>query len=380
MYVYCLYVSEYPAWAYGRVLSSRAPVVVLSGGRVIARRRIQQLRGIAPGDRTNRVQRLCPEAVLRIRDIQLEQACWDDVLREINTITPFIEVHDPPFVYFAGADFADVRSLSARLSVQVGAGEYRSLAQLAALRSAEGHVLQLRPRRWKAFLRRFEVDRLAELDFPEDMLEQLQLFGYSTLDGVRKLNERQIQAQFGNDGNRLYRMLHPKKEARIPLYRPPSSVEIWHEFDDTVAAEPGVLEPILMNLVDRASRRLGVYRCHRIRVGIQHARAAEPRWEGRILSAPRSVPGTLYSLAAPLLGQLLGLGMEVEGIGIRLESLRPPSAEQAALFNERPAVLGAVRSVHRRYPGLIRRAVLQADALFEEDEVTLETIATGGSE
>lgn len=379
MYVCCLYVPEYPAWAYGRVLSEGAPVVVVSSGRVVACRRMQRLRGVAHGDRAERVQRLCPEAVIRIRDSGLEQACWEDVLREINTITPFIETGEPPFVYFAEVDFEHVRALAARLSVRIGAGEYQSAAQLAAVRSAEGHVLQLRPRRWRSFLRRFEVDRLAELGFSEDMLEQLRLFGYSTLEDVRKVNERQLRAQFGDEGGHLFQMLNPEKREAIPLYRPPVAIERWHECDDPVVAEPGVLEPILLDLIFRAAERLGTRRCQRIRVGIQHAGTAEPRWTGRVLSLPRSVPGTLYRLAIPLLEQLLGPGIEVENVVIRLESLRSPTAEQAALFDERPAVLGAVRNVHRRYPGLICRAVVHPDALFEEDRVALETIATESS-
>ncbi len=76
-----------------------------------------------------------------------------------------------------------------------------------------------------------------------------------------------------------------------------------------------------------------------------------------------------------MMGSLLESSMEVDRVGIRLESLRPPSVRQSALFDERPAVLGAVRTVHRRYPGFIRCAVVHEHALFEEDEMALETRA-----
>ena len=378
--MYCFYVPEYPAWALGRVLrnvpgqtfSKREPVVVISGGRVLARTRSHQLRSVNPGDRADRVRRLCPDAVIRIRDVQLEQTCWDSVLRDIHAITPFIERSEPPFVHFAGCSFADVRALSIRLSAQIGVGEYRSIAQLAALRSAQGHVLRIRNRRLTPFLRRFEVERLAELGFSEDMLEQLQLFGYRTLHDAWRLNDRQMKAQFGEEGGRLYGILHPVKSDRIPLYMPPPSIEKTYAYDDPVAAEPGMLQPVLTELVEQAAEGLCTHRCQRIRLGIHAAGMQEPGWSERILSSPHSSPGTLFRLAVPLMEKLIEPGIEVEEMILRLESLRPPSVRQAALFNERPAIMGAVRNVHRRYPGIIRRAVLERHALFEEDEVVLE--------
>jgi len=361
-------------------------VVVVSGGRVIAHASSQHLRDIHVGDRADRVEHLCPQAIVRVRDIGLERTCWDDVLREVNLITPFIAQTAPPFLYFSGAGFADVRALAVRLSAQIGGGEHRSAAQLAAVRSAEGNVIQLRPRRWAAFLRRFDVDYLAELNFPEDMLEQLRLFGFASLGDVLPLTERQLGAQFGPDGQRLHDILHPAANDRVPLYTPPSFIEEWHEFDAPVVAQPGVLEPVIRECLENAGGRLGPYRCQRIRLGLHVAYEREPRWEGRILSTSRNSTATLFRLMVPLLQDLLlrlyagensacggaeGVGI-VARIGIRLESLRTPSPQQMAMFDERPVALGAVRGVHRRYPGMMRQAVLHPHALFEEDEMSLQ--------
>lgn len=119
---------------------------------------------------------------------------------------------------------------------------------------------------------------------------------------------------------------------------------------------------------------------------------------------PRNSTAALYRLTVPLLQDLLlklyaaaaragggargvmagggtrgvmagGEGSSAETvvrIGIRLESLRTPSPRQTALFDERPDVSGAVREVHRRYPGMMRHAVLHPHALFEEDEMTFQ--------
>ncbi len=376
MYVYCLYVSEYPAWAFERVISGAKPVVVASGGRVVSRNHTQRLRGIQIGDRLERVERLCPEAIIRVQDVQVEQACWEELLGEVNAETPFIDDAGPPCVFFSDVAPERVRLLAQRMKVQIGAAWHPSAARLAAIRSAPGHVLRLEQNRWISFLNRFEVGRLAELAFSVDMLEQLALFGYRTLGGVYRLSERQINAQFGEDGRYLYDMLHPDKARSLPLYVPPRAVECWLPFEDDVGGEPGMLYPALLDLVMRATEQLGGYRCQRIRVGLQLPGARLPEWSGRVLSAPRGVSGTLYRLAVPLLDGMLRYGMEVAELGVRLDSLRTPSVEQMGLFDERPVVLKAVRNVHRRYPGSIRRAVVRPDALFEEDELTLESIRT----
>jgi impB/mucB/samB family len=375
MYVYCLYIPEYPAWAFERAVSDTKPVVVVSGGRVVSRNHTQKLRGIHTGDRVERVERLCPEAIIRIRDDQVEQACWEDVLREVNTTTPFIENTGPPFVYFTGAGAEDVRTLARQMTVQAGGAWHRSAAQLAAVRSAPGHVLHLEQKRWNSFLKRFDVERLNELAFSEDMVQQLVLFGYRTLGDVCGLSERQMGAQFSDEGLRLYEILHPGKSAPFPLYVPSRSVELWHSLEEAVQGEPGMLFPVLSNLVTRAVTNLGGYRCQRIRVGIQAVGSGSPEWAGRVLSAPQGVAGTLLSLATPLLGALLRPGLEVEGLAILLESLRTPAVQQVGLFDERPAVLRVVRNVHRRYPGSICRAVMRPHALFEEDEMALETFS-----
>jgi hypothetical protein len=324
------------------------------------------------GNSAERVRRLCADAVIRVRDIRIERACWEGVLREIHTLTPFIEGHEPPFAYFTGCSFSEARALAVRLSAQIGEGEHRAVARLAAIRSAQGHVLQIRSRRWTAFLRRFDVERLAELGFSEDMLEQLSLFGYATLDGASRLSARQMQAQFGEEGLRLYAMLHPEPGERIPLYVPPPYIEVWHEYDEPVDAEPAMLEPVLASVIGRAAGKLGALRCQRLRVGIEAEKAAEPRWSERVLSSPHGDAGSLLSLAKPLLESLLEPGVSIDRLVVQLGSLRSPSFHQRGLFDERPAVLGAVRNVHRRYPGFIRRAVLEEHALFEEEAVVLE--------
>ena len=155
MQIGCLYIPDFPAWALARTMPSSAPMVAIWAGRVIASR---GARGVEVGDRADRVARLCPEAVVRVRDIHVEQACWEGVLRSLHRVTPFIESADPPFVCFR-ADTGDaIDTLAAELGIQIGLAGHRATARLAAVRAASGHVLRIPDARRIAFLDRFEAE------------------------------------------------------------------------------------------------------------------------------------------------------------------------------------------------------------------------------
>jgi|GEM_PF-2779491 len=373
MNVHCVYIPEYAAWAFRRMLGG-PPVVVVSGGRVIARQRVQSLRHIAHGDGEDRVRRLCPGASVRLRDVHVEQTCWEAVVRAFNRVTPFMEAVEPPFMYLGQADTADVQAAVATWGVQAGAGSGRSMARLAALRSAPGHVLTVQPGREQAFLDRFDVRRLMETGTPADMVDQLELFGYGTLGALRRLTSRQISAQFGVDGERIHAMIHAEGDARIPVHVAAPSVEVSCTWPDAVPAAERVLRPALEKLVARAAEQLDGRRCQCLRLELDASGAREPLEKRRMLQAPQHGAGTFLRLLWPMMETLVSRDMEVYRMAVHLESLRMPSVHQEDLFDARPAVMGAVRTIHRRYPGAVQRAALRPHAVFDEDRTRLEVV------
>jgi hypothetical protein len=417
MHVIRIYIPEFPAWAQRRARPDAGPIAVVAGGRIVALERAKALAALAPGDPAERVERLCPGAAVRLRDTELEVSCWEAFLRALHQVTPFIEADEPPFAAAARIDDGDLRAFAREWNVQAGAAPDRNMALLAALRSAPGAVLRVRAGRERAFLARFGVERLAELEFSEDTIEQLRLFGYRDLAAAAGLTERQLRAQFGEEGERLFGLLRPAEEGGVGLYTPPPSVSADHEFDSPVEAQPGVLEEVLLRLFEEAAGGLGSRRSQHLRMGMRFVGEADVRWTDRLLPSPTDRPETLLRLGRPRLLDLLsgasaggrasegGAGgvrpaarMPAHSIGegdagrkkadpagdfgegppavermfVCLQSLRPPSTMQAGLFEERPAVTGAVRNVHRRYPGAIRRARLRPHAVFSEDTVEFE--------
>ena len=380
----CLYIPMFSAWVFERVdaAARTAPVVVVASGEVHAFSRRLRAAGLVEGISAERAGQLVPEgAVFRQRNLELEQAAWEDVLHEINTYTPFMEPDGPGRAFFRPFALDDVRAVSARLQAQVALAPHRTTAMLAALRTAAGHVVPVRPQHVSGFLDRFEIERLGELrgfevrsgvsSFSEEIIEQLPLFGFKTLGAASTLAYRHLKAQFGADGERLYRLLHPGDDDAMSLYRPPPAIRRAYEFD-LPCSEPGEILPVLDFLLKQAAAELKGHGAQRVKVSL-HDRLRPSSFACRVLPEPSSDPRRLLGTAKTLLEGLLDGSGRVQAVEIELGSLRSTRPEQRALFFERPAAAKAVEAVHRRYPAAIRRPATEPDAVFEEDRVRLET-------
>jgi nucleotidyltransferase/DNA polymerase involved in DNA repair len=376
--IVCFHLPDFPAWAFTRSARAMRPVVVVASGRVVAVNRLARRDGVTAGMATDRALALSPDATICPRDAGLEAAVWEEVLHELHTLTPFLEDAGPGWAFLRIADAAGLSDLTARLGGQAGRIEgqaggpdgTRMLARLAALRAAPGRALPVDPRHADAFLARFPVAALDGLGFAPDDLERLRLFGYPTLGAAAALSLRQLRAQFGREGERLHALLHPPEEAPIAAFRPPPSVTAATHLDDPLR-EPGDLLPHLDRLVSKVATGLGPMHCRRITVRIETIRT-EDRTSGghlasRVLPEATQSEQTLRTAARAQLLPLLSADSEVVSMAVELGGLGGAATRQGVLFGERPSVYLAVRSVHRRFPGAIKRAVLALHALFDED-------------
>ena len=346
-------------------------MVVVSSGKVVAAGRSAARHGIEVGITAERARTLFPEVCIRVRDAHLEEAAWEEVLQSLNGVTPFMEHDGPPFAFFVSDDEQAVRHLTNTLPAQTGVAPARSIARLAALRAATGNTLVISGKRVERFLERFEVDRLAEIDFDEEMTELLRHFGYGTLGAVSSLSLRHLKAQFGGDGERLFRMLHPEDEPRVPLYREPRVIRVTYDFDDA-CREPRDLLPVLEHLVERAVRALRSEHCQRLRLSLKSCRSKVDALVCRILPEPVGNARPIMRAAGHLLGKALPEVAEVDRLELELGALRHVRSAQLPLFRSRPSVYTAVRAVHRRFPGAVCRAVVQPHVLFSEDEMRFD--------
>ncbi len=369
----CLYIPAFPAWVFEQVdpAARTVPVVVITSGEVVAFSRRLSTSGVAEGISAERAESLAPEGtLLRHRDVQLEQAAWEQVLQEVNTYTPFLEPDRPGCLYVK--PFAAIQEVTRRLRAQAALAPHRSTALLGALRAAGGHVLAVRSRHVRAFLDRFEVDRLAALHFSEALIEQLPLFGFDTLGAALDLAQRHLSAQFGEEGERFYRLLHPTDDDPMSLYMPLPAIRRAYEFDHP-CSEPGEVLPALEYVLRQAAAELKSHGTQRVKVTL-HDRLRPSTFTCRVLPEVSNDPRRLLNTAKTLLKNMLEPGSTVQAVELEFGSLRTMQPEQGGLFFQRPPVEKAVRIVHRRYPDALRRPVTDPDAAFEEDRASLESL------
>lgn len=369
----CLHIPAFPAWVFEHVdpAARSHPVVVMASGRVAALSRRLRSTGITEDIPVERAERLAPAGtIFRRRDASLEAAAWEDVLQDVHTYTPFLEPGRPGRLYFR--PFSELRDVAGRLRAQAAVAPHRSTALLGALRAADGNVLAIQPRHVRVFLDRFEVRRLEVLGFSEDLIEQLPLFGFDTLGAVLGLAHRHLRAQFGEEGDRLYKLLHPDDDGPMSPYMPPPSVRRAYEFD-LPCSEPGEILPALEYLMKQASAELKGHGAQRVKVTL-HDRLRPSAFACRVLPEASSDPRRLFNTTKTLLKGLLEAGSMVQAVELELGSLRSMQPEQGGLFFERPPVEKAVRAVHRRYPDALRRPSTDPEAVFDEDRVSLDPL------
>lgn len=371
MYFGCLYISAFPAWVFEHVDPRAAPVVVTASGEVVAVSGKLRSAGITEGISADRAERLAPEGtLLRRRDAQLEQAVWENVLHEVNTYTPFLEPGSPGRLYVK--PFKGIRDLTSSLRAQAAIAPHRTTALLGALRATEGNLLAIRSRHVRAFHDRFEVSRLAVLGFSDIIIEQLALFGFDTLGAARGLAHRHLKAQFGEEGVRFYRLLHPDDDDPMSLYKPPPAARRAYEFDHP-CTEPGEILPALEFIVRQAAAELKDHGAQRVKVTL-HDRLRPSAFTCRVLPEASNDPRRLFNTAKTLIGGMLEPTCRIQALELELGALRAMQGDQGSLFFQRPAAEKAVRAVHRRYPDALRRPSTRRDAVFEEERARLEAI------
>ncbi len=361
---------DLPAWAFARGARGGRPIVVVEGGRVAACGPTARRAGLATGDPAERAGDLVPGADVRTRDRALEAAAWEETVGRLNRLTPWLEPEDAGWTVLAGAPAPALAAVANEMGLAVGVAPARSHARIAALRAASGSVVAVRAGEEPAFLRATPVDVLSAAGFEPEVPERLGLLGYDTLGAVATLTRRHLDAQFGPEGRRLHALLHPGEERPVALYYPPPALCATMAFEDG-AVEPSELLPAVDHASAEAAGALRGLLVRRVTVRLAVRGERRPRVAGRVLP---TASGDAAYLARQARGEALRLfdGGEVEAITVELGSLTPGSVVQGRLFAGRPDVYMAVRGVHRRFPGSIRRAVVTLHAAFPEESYRFE--------
>ena len=389
---------------------SETAFFVVEGGRVIDVSRPLQPAGIPKGITLERARALCPDAEVRSRDTSLEEVLWEDILVRLNRYTPRLEAAGIGRAFFRPPPKPSLHQLARAFEGCIGTGKSRSVASLAAVSSligadsGAGRITDVQHE--GSFFGRTSVAVLAGLDFAEEMVERLELFGLRTLQDARELTCRHLEAQFGEEGGRLYELLHPSPDERpLSLFQPPAVVSYAYDVEHPYQAERE-LAPALSHLAPQASGALEERSCRRL--AIRLLCGSEEIRKVHIFHEPVRDADLLERRAQRLLDALLEMhhgakggrenlhrkevdkwvgnpqqggadeknwsdkpGGRVDILPLELGALCQPETQQRDFFDRRPALHRILRHLLRRYPGKMARSERHPPAPFEEDTMRL---------
>jgi hypothetical protein len=419
----CFHIPHFAAWALAHRWSEDASsdrdlaIVACAHGHVLATTSV--LRGtLTVGDPVDRARRMAPEAQFLLRDPAVERALWDHVLFHLYNLTPQVQPIPDPLVsslrsgrrqpsgsgclyetpatglwdngawaLLQGPDHSRLKTSAAELGACVGVSSTRSWALLAAAYAescSSGHTT-VPAHMVTAFLRQAPVGLLETLRFDPDMIERLRLFGMRAVHHAIHVTRRQWQAQFGNEGIRLFELLHPVDTEPPVADFDPCVLCSSHDFDWPVF-EPGEIQPVLHHMLAQLVTRLDGRSARHIEI-VLHGRRTRNRSANRILKEPtirfdvlRTAADTLLHMAltdAQSTRQRVPAGGSVQRLSITLSGLTELPGRQAQLFAQRTDLLPAlVRSMESRFPGKLTRPVrTHANPFFPEEEYRFEPVA-----
>lgn len=171
-------------------------------------------RGATAGMTLQEALSRCKEAALLEADLPYYEATFDDILSSLEQRSPLVEKAELGCAYIGLDGLAEMYGGRTRLvaslfqaapedfNPRIGVAEGKFPAYIAALISSGGRTTQV-PDDAGVFLQRFPVDLLP---MPQENKARLHRFGLHTLGQIASLSVGSMQAQFGPEGARAWKL------------------------------------------------------------------------------------------------------------------------------------------------------------------------------
>ena len=364
-------IDRFPAWAMRRFHRRSEPILVYERRRVVALSHPERNPEITEGDSIERARALAPELLFYLRDHVVERSVWEETLERLYRLTPFLQPEKSPnsaWVFLDQISRPDLDSCTQELQAQVGVGPDRLTALLAALQAPVGQIREVLFHESHRFLKGSPPALLSQFGFTGDLTTRLDQFGLRSIWSTLRLERRQLNAQFGSEGDRLFFFLHPPQGQKqtIPSFHR-ETVEERFDFDWPVV-EPGEVVPILQTLIGRLLDQTLDNRITRIELRVQSSETREWKVASRILSLPSRNGELLLRAGERLLDTLFCPETPIQTLIVVFGGLTPHVPEQQDLFFRRHEVDTLIQAMNRRFPDQLKRTVILSDTPFFPEE------------
>ena len=389
------------------------PVVV--GGLPHERKTVRSLsreaaaRGVVEGMTLRRARALCPEAVFLPPRDELYQEAFARLLRVLEGFSPTVEAnggwtpaqparatphpalgaqdrggrdarapgstrhpapgaHSSVLVYLDAAGlerlFGTNRELGRRIAAtveretglrpQVGIGNGRFVARVAAIQAEPGSALVVDEGKERSFLAPLPVELLP---CSAEMQRRLALLGLRTLGQLADLQPGAMGEQFGPEGARAHRLARGKDDIPLSPWKAPRLLEEDVEIDPPTGHR-GILLSAISPLMERMAARMRseFLACREVTIQLGFSDGTTVR-ASTTLHEPTDDPGELMQAVERLLERMQpsatpapreGRDLGISSIRLTISGFGCPDGEQLGLFRSRgDGLRRALRAVQR---------------------------------
>jgi nucleotidyltransferase/DNA polymerase involved in DNA repair len=231
------------------------------------------------------------------------------------------------------------------------------VAMLAALDTPPGTLRHIESASGTSFLREVPLHHLMALGFAPATIERLQQLSIATPGDAATLTRRELHAQLGEDGLRLFDILHLERSSTtIPLFVPPPSIIAEHRFEFP-ARTFTELQHAVENLLCRLVTELGGRQTQLLTIRLAGRHHVRERVIRRVLKSPTADPVQLRTICEMLLLRMISPDEVINTLAIDLGAVVMPGMEEAGATAV-PLLHEAINVISRPFPGRTLRGVI----------------------
>lgn len=275
------------------------------------------------------------------------RAAWEALLEEAYRYSPRVTPVHEGVLAFTGRP-VEARQFADAFAARVGATGTLEEARLLAYVSEPGEAT-IAEDPWYV-LDHAPIYLLRGVGLSGLNTERLRWLGVERIGALRRWSRAQLTGYLAAEGKALLPYLHGPRQNRIPVFRPPTTIEAQHAFADLVY-EPFEIDPVLQKLATKIAEGLGKRAATFLTV--------EAGPSGVLSRSTRRAKRPVRSQER--IAKMIALAFDdtnvaplgIEQIRVIAAGIELP-AEQGSLWRHRERFERAVRELEERYPGQAR--------------------------